>query len=152
MTQISLPSPAPSAWTPRRRRLLLAVAALLLAGIAVWLVLRAFSDNLNYYFTPTQVAEGQAQGKDKVRIGGMVQQGSINRQPGQVRFVLTDMAHTVPVLYRSDVLPDLFAEGKGATVTGQLDAQGQLLATEVLAKHDENYAPPGMAQPPASSP
>jgi len=147
-----LPAAAASAWTPRRRRLLLAVAALLLAGIAVWLVLRAFNDNLVFYLTPTQVAEGQAQGKDNVRIGGLVEKGSLRRQQGEVRFSLTDTVHSVPVLYRSDVLPDLFAEEKGAIATGRLDAGGQLVASEVLAKHDENYAPPGTPKPAASSP
>ena len=139
-------------WTPRRRRLLLASLALLLGGIAVALVLRAFNDNLVFFLTPTQVAEGQARGKDSLRIGGLVEQGSIRRlapAPGhtelEVRFVLTDMAHQVPVLYRG-VLPDLFVEGKGAVAQGRLDPGGQLVASEVLAKHDENYVAPGVAE------
>ena len=133
-------------WTPRRKRLLFIGAAVLLAGIALALVLRAFNDNLVFFLTPTQVAQGQAKGKDGVRIGGLVEKGSIQRSPGhdlQVRFVLTDMAHTVPVVYQG-VLPDLFVEGKGAVAQGRLGADGQLIASEVLAKHDENYMPPGV--------
>ena len=133
-------------WTPRRKRLLFIGAAVLLAGIALALVLRAFNDNLVFFLTPTQVAQGQASGKDGVRIGGLVQQGSIQRSSGhdlQVRFVLTDMAHTVPVVYQG-VLPDLFVEGKGAVAQGRLGADGQLVASEVLAKHDENYVAPGV--------
>lgn len=133
-------------WTPRRKRLLFIGAAVLLAGIALALVLRAFNDNLVFFLTPTQVAQGQAKGKDGVRIGGLVEKGSIQRSPGhdlQVRFVLTDMAHTVPVVYQG-VLPDLFVEGKGAVAQGRLGADGQLVASEVLAKHDENYVAPGV--------
>ena len=133
-------------WTPRRKRLLFIGAAVLLAGIALALVLRAFNDNLVFFLTPTQVAQGQANGKDGVRIGGLVEKGSIQRSPGhdlQVRFVLTDMAHTVPVVYQG-VLPDLFVEGKGAVAQGRLGADGQLVASEVLAKHDENYVAPGV--------
>lgn len=133
------------AWTPRRRRLLLLVSLLLGAGLALALVLRAFNDNLVFFLTPTQVAQGQTQGRASLRIGGMVQPGSIQRQPGslQVRFVLTDYVHSVPVLYEG-VLPDLFVPGKGAVAQGRLDDQGRLVASEVLAKHDENYTAPGM--------
>ena len=137
---------ASTPWTPRRKRLLFISAAVLLAGIALALVLRAFNDTLEFFLTPSQVAQGQAAGKDGVRIGGLVQEGSIQRGAGQdleVRFALTDMAHTVPVVYRG-VLPDLFVEGKGAVAQGRLDAQGQLVASEVLAKHDENYVAPGI--------
>ena len=136
-------------WTPRRKRLLFIGAAVLLAGIALALVLRAFNDNLVFFLTPTQVAQGQAKGKDGVRIGGLVEKGSIQRSPGhdlQVRFVLTDMAHTVPVVYQG-VLPDLFVEGKGAVAQGRLGADGQLVASEVLAKHDEGYVAPGADVP-----
>ena len=135
-------------WTPRRKRLLFIGAAVLLAGIALALVLRAFNDNLVFFLTPSQVAQGQAKDKDSVRIGGLVQAGSIQRSAGagkdlEVRFALTDMAHTVPVVYRG-VLPDLFVEGKGAVAQGRLGADGQLIASEVLAKHDENYVAPGV--------
>jgi cytochrome c-type biogenesis protein CcmE len=153
MSTVPVSSPTPTVWTPRRRRLLLAVTALLLAGIALTLVLRAFSDNIVLYLMPSDVAAGKAQGKDHLRIGGMVEAGSVRRGNGpelEVRFVLTDGAHSVPVLFRGKVLPDLFAEGKGAIAQGRLDAQGQLVASEVLAKHDENYTPPGMPHPAAS--
>ena len=144
---------ASSAWTPRRRRLLFIIVALLLIGVALALVLRAFNSNLVFFLTPTQVAEGQAQGKDSVRIGGLVEKGSIRRSAGRdlaVRFVLTDMAHSVPVTYRG-VLPDLFSEDKGAIAEGKLDAQGQLIASQVLAKHDEKYVAPGMDVKPGST-
>lgn len=151
----SPPAPAAraTAWTPRRRRLLLLASLLLGAGLALALVLRAFNDNLVFFLTPTQVAQGQAQGRASLRIGGMVQPGSIQRQPGslQVRFVLTDYVHSVPVLYEG-VLPDLFVPGKGAVAQGRLDAQGRLLASEVLAKHDENYTAPGMPPHQAQQP
>ncbi|MDO5289654.1 MAG: cytochrome c maturation protein CcmE [Pseudomonadota bacterium] len=154
MSDSAAPSPlgaAPArAWTPRRRRLAALAAVLLTASVSVALVLRAFSDNLVFFLTPTQVAEGQAQGRSSVRVGGMVQAGSIQREAGslQVRFVLTDYAHSVPVTYEG-VLPDLFVEGKGAVAQGQLNAQGHLTASEVLAKHDENYTAPGMEGHPA---
>jgi cytochrome c-type biogenesis protein CcmE len=144
---------ASSAWTPRRRRLLFIIVTLLLIGVALALVLRAFNSNLVFFLTPTQVAEGQAQGKDSVRIGGLVEKGSIRRGAGrdlEVRFVLTDMAHSVPVTYRG-VLPDLFSEDKGAIAEGKLDAQGQLIASQVLAKHDEKYVAPGMDVKPGST-
>lgn len=150
----TLTTTAKPPWTPRRKRLLLLVSVLLAAGIATVLVLRAFNDNLVFFLTPTQVAQGQAKGKDGVRIGGLVQKGSIQRSAGQdleVRFVLTDMAHTVPVVYRG-VLPDLFVEGKGAVAQGRLGAGGQLVASEVLAKHDENYVAPGVEIHPPKSP
>ena len=142
----TLTTPAKPPWTPRRKRLLFIGAAVLLAGIALALVLRAFNDNLVFFLTPTQVAQGQATGKDGVRIGGLVEKGSIQRSSGhdlQVRFVLTDMAHTVPVVYQG-VLPDLFVEGKGAVAQGRLGPDGRLVASEVLAKHDENYVAPGI--------
>jgi cytochrome c-type biogenesis protein CcmE len=143
------PAPATgrrSGWTPRRRRLAFVLAALVLGGVAVALALRAFNDNLVFFLTPSQVAAGQAKGKDHVRIGGLVEQGSVQRGDGQtleVRFTLVDGEHALPVVYRG-VLPDLFVEGKGAVAQGRLDAQGQLVASEVLAKHDENYVAPGV--------
>ena len=142
---------ASTPWTPRRKRLLFISAAVLLASIALALVLRAFTDNLVFFLTPSQVVQGQAKDKDSVRIGGLVQAGSIQRGAGagkdlEVRFALTDMAHTVPVVYRG-VLPDLFVEGKGAVAQGRLGADGRLVASEVLAKHDENYVAPGVDIP-----
>ena len=141
-------APKSTPWTPRRKRLLLLISVLLAASIATALVLRAFNDNLVFFLTPSQVAQGQAKDKDSVRIGGLVQAGSIQRSAGagkdlEVRFALTDMAHTVPVVYRG-VLPDLFVEGKGAVAQGRLGADGQLIASEVLAKHDETSVAPGV--------
>ena len=143
-------APKSTPWTPRRKRLLLLISVLLAASIATALVLRAFNDNLVFFLTPSQVAQGQAKDKDSVRIGGLVQAGSIQRSAGagkdlEVRFALTDMAHTVPVVYRG-VLPDLFREGQGVVTEGKFDAAGVFVADSVLAKHDENYMPPEVAK------
>jgi cytochrome c-type biogenesis protein CcmE len=129
--------------TRRQRRGLLVGGALLLAGLAVALVMNAFRSNLVFFVTPTQIARGEAATREALRVGGLVQAGSVQRDDGSlaVRFVLTDQAHSVPVRY-AGVLPDLFAAGKGAIAQGRLDADGTLVATEVLAKHDENYMPP----------
>lgn len=126
---------------PRSRRLLLVLLALALAGTAIFLTTRALRSNLVFFLTPAQVLAGEAEGKTQLRIGGLVQVGSLRREGDQVRFVLADARHSLPVLYRG-ILPDLFSEGKGAIAQGRLDAQGQLQASEVLAKHDENYMPP----------
>ena len=138
----SSPSPR-SAWTPRRRRLVLLLAIGALVAVAATLVLNAFRSNLVFFVTPTQVAAGEVQSRDALRVGGLVQLDSVKREPGSLRvsFVLTDNAHDVPVVY-DGVLPDLFSAGKGAIAQGRLDASGRLVATEVLAKHDENYMPP----------
>ncbi len=127
---------------PRSKRLLLlAGAASLLVG-AVALVLTAFQENLVFFHTPSEVAAGKAPSGRSFRVGGMVEEGSIQRQPDglTVSFVITDMVQTVPVSYRG-TLPDLFQEGKGAVVQGQIGPDGRFTATEVLAKHDENYMP-----------
>jgi cytochrome c-type biogenesis protein CcmE len=117
---------------------------LVLAGVAVatTFALRAFQENLTYSITPTQVAEGQAP-KRSFRLGGLVLDGSVKREPGSltVHFVVSDLANEVPVQY-TGVLPDLFAEGKGAVVRGRMGAGGEFRAEEVIAKHDENYEPP----------
>jgi cytochrome c-type biogenesis protein CcmE len=125
--------------------MLLGGGALIAATVA--LVLNAFRSNLVFFVTPTQVAAGEVQGRDALRIGGLVQLDSVRRDAGSLRvsFVLTDNAHQVPVVY-DGVLPDLFSAGKGAIAQGRLDASGRLVATEVLAKHDENYMPPEAAQ------
>jgi cytochrome c-type biogenesis protein CcmE len=127
----------------RQKRLLLVVAGVALLGGAVALVLSAFQQNLVFFHTPTEVAEGKAPQGRTFRIGGMVEAGSIQRQPDgvTVRFAITDTAKTIPVAYQGP-LPDLFKEGKGAVVQGSLGADGLFTASEVLAKHDENYMPP----------
>jgi cytochrome c-type biogenesis protein CcmE len=130
---------------PRWQRMML--VGLVLTGVVVALTLafRAFDENLLYFFSPTQVADGEAPQRE-FRLGGMVVKGSVLRDPGSltVRFVLTDFAHEVPVTY-SKVLPDLFREGQGIVARGRLDGSGTFVAAEVLAKHDENYMPPEVA-------
>ena len=113
-------------------------------GIATALVLMAFEKNLVFFFTPSQVAANEAPQGRTFRIGGMVLEGSVKREGVDVRFVVTDTAKTIPVVYRG-ALPDLFREGKGVVAQGQLGADGVFRAREVLAKHDENYMPPEAA-------
>jgi cytochrome c-type biogenesis protein CcmE len=124
---------------------LLAIAGGLAAlGAATALVLVAFQENLVFFFTPSQVAANEAPQGRLFRIGGMVEKGSVKRDGVEVRFVVTDTAKTIPVLYRG-ALPDLFREGKGVVAQGTLGADGVFQAREVLAKHDENYMPPEAA-------
>ena len=126
----------------------LTLILLMVAGIsvAVFFGLRAFNDNLMYFFSATDVIEGKAPKDHLFRLGGMVVKGSVVRQPSglTVRFVLTDMAKEVTVEY-TGILPDLFREGQGIVANGKLDANGVFIAQEVLAKHDENYMPPEVA-------
>lgn len=121
---------------------------LVLAGITVagFLTYRALQENLLYFFSPSQVAAGEAPDRT-FRLGGMVLAGSLKREPGtlNVSFVITDNVHTVPVKY-ARVLPDLFKEGAGAVVIGRLNESGEFIGDEVLAKHDENYMPPEVAE------
>lgn len=111
------------------------------------LALRAFEQNLLYFFSPSQVVAGEAPAERVFRLGGMVQEGSVAREAGSltVDFVVTDFAHSVPVRY-TGVLPDLFQEGQGVVTRGRLDPSGIFAAEEVLAKHDENYMPPEVAE------
>ena len=131
---------------PRHKRMALIAAGLAALGIALALILQAFQSNLVFFFTPTQVAAHEAPRGRSFRIGGLVEQGSVQRQPDglTVRFVVTDTAKSVAVVY-SGILPDLFREGKGVVVQGKLGADGVFSASEVLAKHDENYMPPEAA-------
>ncbi|MCK0505958.1 MULTISPECIES: cytochrome c maturation protein CcmE [Aromatoleum] len=128
---------------PRSKRLLLVAGAVALLVGAVALVLNAFQQNLVFFHTPTEVAEGKAPVGRAFRIGGMVETGSIRRAADgvTVQFAITDTAKVIPVSYKGS-LPDLFSEGKGAVVQGTLGPDGQFQASEVLAKHDENYMPP----------
>ena len=132
--------------TPRRQRML--VVGLVIAGvaIAVGLALRAFDQNLLYFYTPSQVAAGEAPPGKKFRLGGLVTKGSLQRQSGQleVRFEVTDLKKAMNVAY-SGVLPDLFREGQGVIAYGVMRPDGTFRADEVLAKHDENYMPPEVA-------
>jgi cytochrome c-type biogenesis protein CcmE len=113
-------------------------------GVASALVLKAFNQNLVFFFTPTQVAANEAPVGRTFRIGGMVVPGSVKRVGVEVHFAVTDTAKTMPVVYRGQ-LPDLFKEGKGVVAQGQLGPDGVFTAREVLAKHDENYMPPEAA-------
>ena len=114
--------------------------------MAAALVLNAFQSNLVFFYTPTQAANGEVPQGRSFRIGGMVEAGSLTREGDglTVHFIVTDMAKRVPVTYKG-ILPDLFKEGKGAVAQGQLVAGGTFVASEVLAKHDENYMPPEAA-------
>lgn len=131
--------------TPRRKRVAIAAGALLALSAATALVLNAFRSNLVFFFTPTQVATGEAPGERTFRLGGLVREGSVQREGVQVRFVVTDTAREVPVRY-TGLLPDLFKEGKGVVAQGTLGPDGVFVAREVLAKHDENYMPPEAAE------
>ncbi|MCB1888273.1 MAG: cytochrome c maturation protein CcmE [Rhodocyclaceae bacterium] len=125
----------------RHKRLGLILGGLVLLIGATALVLSAFKDNLVFFHTPTEVAEGKAPTGRTFRIGGMVEAGSIKREGVLVHFAVTDTARSINVVYQGP-LPDLFKEGKGAVVQGKLGDDGVFTASEVLAKHDENYMPP----------
>ena len=132
---------------PRQKRFVLIGLGLVALAVAAVFVLNAFQSNLVFFFTPTQVANGEVPQGRSFRIGGMVESGSLTREDDglTVHFIVTDMAKRVPVMFRG-ILPDLFKEGKGAVAQGQLGADGTFIASEVLAKHDENYMPPEVAE------
>ena len=131
---------------PRTRRALWIVSGLAAVGVAASLVLNAFQSNLVFFLTPTQVASHEAPRDRTFRIGGLVEAGSVVREKDAltVRFNVTDTAKTIPVVY-TGILPDLFREGKGVVAQGKLGSDGTFKASEVLAKHDENYMPPEAA-------
>jgi len=131
---------------PRHKRFVLLGLGLIALAVAAALVLNAFRSNLVFFFTPTQVANGEVPQRRSFRIGGLVEAGTLKRENDglTVHFVVTDTVKRVPVTYKG-ILPDLFKEGKGAVAQGQLGADGTFLASEVLAKHDENYMPPEAA-------
>ena len=132
---------------PRTRRGLAVLGALVALGIASALVLNAFQSNLVFFFSPSQVVANEAPRERNFRIGGLVEQGSLQREAQglTVRFAVTDLAHKIPVTY-TGLLPDLFKEGKGVVAQGKLGADGVFRAEQVLAKHDENYMPPEAAE------
>ena len=132
---------------PRTRRALWIVAGLAGLGVAATLVLDAFRSNLVFFVTPTQVVANEAPHGRSFRIGGLVESGSVVRDKDAltVRFRVTDTAKTIPVVY-TGILPDLFKEGKGVVAQGKLGSDGVFHASEVLAKHDENYMPPEAAE------
>ncbi|MEK6735315.1 MAG: cytochrome c maturation protein CcmE [Pseudomonadota bacterium] len=131
---------------PRHKKLAMIVAGVTALGVASILVLNAFQSNLVFFFSPTQVAANEAPIGKSFRIGGLVEEGSVQREDGSttVRFSVTDTAKTIPVVY-TGILPDLFREGKGIVAQGKISADGIFKADEVLAKHDENYMPPEAA-------
>jgi cytochrome c-type biogenesis protein CcmE len=132
---------------PRHKRITLIVLGVALLGGAAALVLNAFQSNLVFFFSPSQIAANEAPRGKAFRIGGMVETGSLVRANDglTVQFNVTDTAKVVPVTF-TGILPDLFKEGKGVVAQGRLGPDGMFLATEVLAKHDENYMPPDAAR------
>ena len=131
---------------PRHKRMAIIAAGLSALGLAAALVLNAFQSNLVFFFSPSQVVANEAPRGKAFRIGGMVEAGSLKRENDglTVHFRVTDTAQTIPVVY-TGILPDLFKEGKGVVAQGRLRPDGAFEATEVLAKHDENYMPPDAA-------
>lgn len=129
----------------KRQRLVLVIVALVLLGGAGGLVLFALSDSVAFFVTPSDIATGRVEADKRFRLGGLVVDGSVERQNGTVQFRLTDQANEVPVRYRG-ILPDLFREGQGIVAQGVLGEDGVFAASEVLAKHDESYMPPEVAE------
>lgn len=126
---------------PRHQRIALILGGVAAVGVAAFFVLRALNSNIALYVTPTDVLAGKSPADQAFRMGGMVKDGSVKREGMATRFILTDTAKDVSVAYVG-ILPDLFREGKGAVVQGRLEKNGEFIASEVLAKHDENYMPP----------
>lgn len=134
--------------TPKRKKRLMIVIFLLLGfSTATALALKAFNQNMMFFYTPTEIHLGKAPQHGEFRLGGMVVKGSVKRQPDSltVQFDLTDMKNTVTVAY-TGILPDLFREGQGIIARGSLNQNGGVTATQVLAKHDEKYMPPEVAE------
>jgi cytochrome c-type biogenesis protein CcmE len=127
----------------RKKRLLIILAILAGVAIAVGLALSALQQNINLFYTPTQIANGEAPADTRIRAGGMVEKGSLKRSGDSldVEFVVSDFVKNVTIRYRG-ILPDLFREGQGIVALGKLNSEGVLIADEVLAKHDEKYMPP----------
>jgi cytochrome c-type biogenesis protein CcmE len=124
-----------------KKRAALVIGTLTAGSVAAALVLNALNSNIALYVTPSEVVAGKSPTGQAFRIGGIVKEGSMKRDNLTVRFVVTDTVKEIPVSF-TGILPDLFKEGKGAVMQGRLDSQGHFAATEVLAKHDENYMPP----------
>ncbi len=131
----------------RHKRVVFIVASLAAIGLALWLVLGAFRNNLVFFFSPTQIATKEAPVGKTFRIGGLVQNGTLKRDTDglTVRFTVTDTANTIPVVYKG-ILPDLFKEGRGCVAQGHVGADGVFYADQIMAKHDENYMPPEAAR------
>ena len=131
--------------TPKRKRLWLLVGSLGVLAVAVALVLSALSDNIVFFYSPSQLAEKHVPADRRFRIGGLVENGSLHKEGSEVRFRLTDLKRSVEVVYRG-ILPDLFREGQGVIAEGSLGTDSIFSAREVLAKHDEKYMPPEVAK------
>jgi cytochrome c-type biogenesis protein CcmE len=131
----------------RHKRIVFIVACLAAFGLATWLVLGAFRNNLVFFFSPSQVVAKEAPTGRTFRIGGLVETGSLKRDTDglTIRFVVTDTANTLPVVYKG-ILPDLFKEGRGCVAQGKVGADGVFYADQIMAKHDENYMPPEAAR------
>jgi cytochrome c-type biogenesis protein CcmE len=129
---------------PRHRRVALIVVGLCVLGAASALVLSAFRENMVFFYTPSDVVAGKAPANRLFRVGGLVEAGSLHRDGVRVNFRVTDTAQTIAVSY-DGILPDLFREGKGVVAQGRIEPGGMFHASEVLAKHDENYMPPDAA-------
>jgi len=131
--------------TPKRRRLWLLLGSLGTLGVAAALVLTALNDNLVFFYSPTQVGEKNLGPDRRFRLGGLVEQGSVEKDGQLVRFTVTDTHKTLKVVYRG-ILPDLFREGQGVIAEGSIGLDGVFTAREILAKHDENYMPKEVAK------
>ena len=131
----------------RHKRIVFIVTSLAALGLAAWLVLGAFRNNLVFFFSPTQVAAKEAPVGRTFRIGGLVEAGTLKRDTDglTIRFSVTDTATTLPVVYKG-ILPDLFKEGRGCVAQGKVGADGVFYADQIMAKHDENYMPPEAAR------
>jgi cytochrome c-type biogenesis protein CcmE len=131
----------------RHKRIIFICCSLVALGLATWLVLGAFRNNLVFFFSPTQVAAKEAPVGRTFRIGGLVQEGTLKRDSDglTIRFVVTDTANTIPVAYKG-ILPDLFKEGRGCVAQGRVGSDGVFYADQIMAKHDENYMPPEAAK------
>ena len=133
--------------TRKRRRLIVVLAGMGALGIAAALVLNAFEDSLVFFYSPTDVAERGIAPEARIRLGGLVEEESVTREADGLTttFRITDLSHVVPVSY-TGILPDLFREGQGVVAEGRLGTNGVFVASEVLAKHDETYMPPEVAE------
>jgi cytochrome c-type biogenesis protein CcmE len=131
----------------RHKRIIFIACCLFALGLAAWLVLAAFKNNLVFFFSPTQVAAKEAPQGRTFRIGGLVQNGTLKRDSDglTIRFTVTDTANTIPVVYKG-ILPDLFKEGRGCVAQGKVGSDGVFYADQIMAKHDENYMPPEAAK------
>jgi len=128
--------------TPRRQRMLVVAGIVVGAGIGTAVALTAFSGNLLYYYTPTQMLEKHIEPRHTFRLGGLVEKGTVKRKPGSltIHFIVTDNRHSVPVVF-TGILPDLFGPGQGVIANGHMNKKGVFMANKVLAKHDEKYMP-----------